>query len=101
MMHEQLKKPDACEKCQGIDILFIIRGQPSREDMARVHRGEAVLGGLEFDTGMPHWHCRTCGHEFSIEPDPALKELEELEGIKSHKKKSCGCKCSDKGERQL
>jgi hypothetical protein len=92
-MTEQLKKPESCVKCKGAEILFIIRGQPSREAMAMVHRGEAVLGGLTFSTDMPHWQCKDCGHQFSIETDPAVKELRELEGPVRKKEKSCSCKC--------
>jgi hypothetical protein len=60
-------------------VLRIFYGAPTTETLAKVTRGEAVLGGCFLIRGQPDWVCRACRHEWVDMTDPARIELEEME----------------------
>jgi ribosomal protein L37AE/L43A len=74
----ELRKPDVCPKCSGMDVRRILYGRPTAESMQRVERGEACLGGCFIQPWLPDWRCHSCRHVWFVADDPSKQELERL-----------------------
>jgi hypothetical protein len=60
--HESKTKPRRCPTCGGTKVASILYGYPAMDEkvMARIDRGELVLGGCCVTERDPAWLCVDC-----------------------------------------
>lgn len=76
----EVRRPEACPRCGGKDVLPIIYGRLAEPSRQRVRDGKAVFGGCIILPGNPDWACRTCDHQWFDAEDPHRRAvLEALE----------------------
>lgn len=57
------QRPETCPYCGG-KVVEVCYGEPTRETMEKVDRGEMVLGTCYIEESSPDWQCINCGSEF-------------------------------------
>lgn len=73
----QLRRPEACPRCGGKDILPIIYGLLAEPGQQQVRDGKAVSGGCIISPDNPDWACRRCDHQWYDPEDPYRKAVFE------------------------
>jgi hypothetical protein len=69
----KLRRPAACARCGAGSLQRIVYGHHGFETLAAAERGEIMLGSCIVHSEQPDWHCRSCGHSFFDETDPARR----------------------------
>ena len=53
-----------CPRCNSSNIIPIIYGNPTPEQVKQEQAGSIILGGNAYGPNAPYWYCKSCGTYF-------------------------------------